>query len=124
MQSGDAGLPEQRVRRALEHLGADAASAPDVPPGVTTRVSAALRAAPPPAAHAVRSSRRRLGRFQTIAVIVGLGAAAVLITVGTLTLLHRPPPPRIFPVGPTADRITVSVRPTAGDTPKAVVTRP
>ncbi len=124
MQSGDAGPPQERVRRALEHLGVDAASAPDVPPPVTARIGAALRAAPPPAAHAARPARPRRGRLRLVVAIVGLGAAAVAITLGTLAVLHSAPPPRTFPVGPTADRITVSARPSVGDTPKAVVTRP
>jgi hypothetical protein len=120
MESGgsDPGLPEERVRRALADLGTDAASAPDVPAGVTARIGAALRAAPP--AHAVTRKRPRLGRGQLIAVIVGIGAAAA----GVATLLHNAPPTPTFPAGPTAERITVSVPKVPGDTPKAVVTSP
>ena len=117
-------LPEQGVRRALAHLGADAASAPDVPAGVTARIGAALRAAPSPAAHAITGTRPRLGRLQTIGVIIGVGAAAAAITTGALALLADPPPTPTFPAGPTADQITVSVARSPVDTPKGVVTRP
>ena len=114
-------LPEERVRRALAHLGADEASAPDVPGGLTARIGAALRAAP--AAHAART-KPRLGRLQLIGVIVGVGAAAAAITIGALALRDSPPPARTFPAGPTADKITVSAPRLPGDTPKTVVTRP
>ena len=76
---GGTDLPGQGVRRALAHLGTDAASAPDVPAGVTARIGAALRAAPSPAAHAITGTRPRLGRLQTIGLIIGVGAAAAAI---------------------------------------------
>jgi hypothetical protein len=108
---GEPEHPEERARRALAHLGNDAASAPAVPAEVTARIGAALRAAPPPAAHGITRVRPRLGRHQIIAVIIGVGAAAAAITVRALALPHTWPPTRTSPSAP-------------GDTPKAVVTRP
>ncbi len=115
-------LPDERVRRALAHLGADAASAPDVPGTLTARIGAALRAAP--AAHAITRTKSRLGRLQLIGVIVGVCAVAAAITIGALALRDNAPPARTFPAGPTADKITVSAPRSPGDTPKTVVTRP
>jgi hypothetical protein len=89
-----------RVRRDLAELGADDASAPDVPPAVTARVIAALRAEP---AHTVR--RQPLRRLQVIGLVVGLSAALTAAVVG-MTMLARPAAPT-FPAGPTAAKITV-----------------
>ena len=90
----------ERVRRDLADLGADAASAPDVPPDVTERVIAALRAEP---AHTVR--RQPLRRLQIIGLVVGLGAVVAAVVVGAM-MLGRPDAPA-FPAGPTAEKITV-----------------
>ncbi|MFI5506121.1 hypothetical protein ACIA48_01540 [Mycobacterium sp. NPDC051804] len=95
----------ERVRRDLAELGADAASAPDVPPEVTARVVAALRAQP---AHTVR--RAPLRRLQVLGLVVGLGATVAGAIVG-VTMLGRPDASR-FPAGPTAEKITVD-RPAA-----------
>ncbi len=92
-----------RVRRDLAELGTDAASAPEVPPAVTARVGAALRAASQPA-HAVRSP---LPRLQRAALIIGIGAAVAGIVGGGL-VLTRDPAPQTWPAGPTARSITVS----------------
>jgi len=94
-----------RVRRELAALGADEDSAPDVPPEVTARVITALRAEP---AHTVRTTPLR--RLQVIGLVVGLGAVVAGAIVG-VTMLGRPEAPR-FPVGPTAEKITVD-RPAA-----------
>jgi hypothetical protein len=48
MREDEAGLPEERVRRALGRLGTDSDSAPEVPAAVIARIGAALRSAPPP----------------------------------------------------------------------------
>ena len=120
MDRGDAWLPEERVRRALRHLGTDAASAPDVPAGITGRIGAALRAAPP--AHAARSTPRG-GRLRIIGMIIGLGATTAAI-IYTAMVVHSSPPTPAFPPGPTAERMTVSVSSVTPDTPKAVVTTP
>jgi len=114
MRGHEAELPEERVRRALGGLGADHASAPDVPPGVTAKIAAALRAASPPPAHTTSPSRPRM-----IAFVVGIGAALAAAAVGLALLLHSEPAPR-FPPGPTAERLTVS--PTPADTPEPEVT--
>ena len=95
----------ERVRRDLAALGADEDSAPDVPPEVTARVITALRAEP---AHTMR--RKPLRRLQVIGLVVGLGAVVAGAIVG-VTMLGRPEAPR-FPVGPTAEKITVD-RPAA-----------
>ena len=121
MDSVDAGLPEERVRHALRHLGNDAASARDVPAGITTRIGAAMRAAPP--AHAARSTPRG-GRLRIIGMIIGIGATTASIIVYMAMLVHSSPPTPAFPPGPTAERMTVSVSSLTPDTPKAVVTRP
>lgn len=120
MDSGEAGLPEERVRRALRHLGTDAASARDVPAGVTARIGAALRSAPP--AHAARPTPR-VGRLRIIGMIIGIGATTASI-ICTAMLVHSSPPTPAFPAGPTAERMTVSVSSLTPDTPKAVVTPP
>ena len=122
MNSGEAELPDQRVRHALAHLGTDACSAPDVPAAVTARIGTVLRAAPRPPAHAITAGLPRLGRLQLVALILGAGATAAAIIMGITTLLHSAPP--TVPAGPTAERMTVSVPRSPGDTPKAVVTRP
>lgn len=90
----------ERVRRDLTELGSDEASAPDVPPEVTERVLAALRAEP---AHTV--ARAPLRRLQVIGLVVGLGAAVAAVIVGAV-MVNRPEPPT-FPAGPTAKTITV-----------------
>ncbi len=113
---------QQQVRQALAHLGADAASAPDVPAAVTARIGAALRAAPQPAAHAI--SRPRLSRLRVAALIIGIGAAAAAVVVGVVTQLHSPASAPPFPAGPTAERMTVSVPRSSVNTSKGVVTRP
>jgi hypothetical protein len=100
MHSGDD--EEQRVRQDLARLGADDSSAAPVPGAVTARIVAALRAAPP-AAHAVRPP---VPRLRLAGAVLGLGAAAVGVALGTATLLNTASPPRF--AGPTAERITVS----------------
>lgn len=97
------------VRSELAHLGADADSAPAVPLAVTARMTAALRAAPPPPGHALH--RPRLTRNHRIALVVGLVAAALAVVIGAL-MLHSDPPRR-YPPGPTASLITVAAPPSA-----------
>jgi hypothetical protein len=116
MREDEAGLPEERVKRALGRLGVDRASAPDVPSAITARIAAALRSASPPPAHA-----RSPGRPRLIALVVGIAALLAAAAVGLAILLHTGQAPR-FPSGPTAETMTVS--PTPADTPTPVVTRP
>ncbi|RAV06749.1 hypothetical protein DQP55_23815 [Mycolicibacterium sp. GF69] len=94
----------ERVRRGLDRLRHDEASAPDVPAEVTARITAALRAAGEPA-HAVE--RPRLRRLHLVALAVGLAAAVAGVVIGT-SMLSSDPAPRFSDTGPTADRITVS----------------
>ena len=56
-------------------------------------------------------------------MIIGIGATAAAI-IYTVMLVHSTPPTPSFPVGPTAERMTVSVSSLTPDTPKAVVTPP
>lgn len=116
MRADEAGRHEERVRSALARLGADTASAPEVPAAVTSRVSAALRSARQPPAHSGAAVSPRF-----IALVVGIGAALAAAAVGIAALLHTAPAPR-FPPTPTAEKMTVP--PTRADTPKPVVTRP
>lgn len=114
MREDGAELPDERVRRALGRLAADADSAPEVPAAVTARIGAALRSAPP--AHTSAPLRPR-----TIAVVVGVCAVIVAAVIGIAALLRPAPAPR-FPTGPTAEKMTVPSPPS--DTPKPVVTGP
>jgi hypothetical protein len=118
MQRGHGDSAQARVQRAIADLGTDAESAPPVPAGVSTRIVAALRAQPVPAAHSA-VLRRPVSRIRLVAVVVGLIAVAVAVAV--VALSRQGAAPR-FPSGPTADQITVSVTERLGDTPKPVVT--
>jgi hypothetical protein len=108
MDSGAGQEPDpvalDRVRRDLSELGTDAASAPDVPPAVTARVVAALRAQP---THSMR--RPPLRRLQIFGLVIGLVAAAAAVVLGGLMLVRDPAPTRS--PGPTAKSITVSPPP-------------
>jgi hypothetical protein len=90
-----------RVRRDLAELGADEASAPDVPADVTARVIGALRAEP---AHSV--GRPPLRRPQVLGLVVGIGAALAGVIIGA-SMLARDPAPTLSH-GPTAQQVTVS----------------
>jgi hypothetical protein len=90
-----------RVRRDLVALGADASSAPDVPPAVTERIASTLRAE-----HAVRGAQMRPG---VIVAAVGIVAALAAVGVGTAMLLRPAGPTRSD--GPTAEKLTVSQPP-------------
>ncbi len=114
-------VPEDRVREALTRLGSDSASAPEVPDTVMDRMRSALRAAPPPPAHAAAPGFTRPGRWRLVALIAGIAAAAAAAAVAIATVLHSAPAPR-FPSGPTADKITVSRSPDFGR--PSVTTRP
>jgi hypothetical protein len=114
MPQDEAGPAEERVRRALGELGSDHASAPEVPPAVTDRVRAALRAAPPPPAHAASA-----GRVRWVVLAVGIGAVVAAAAIA-LAVLTRPAPAPRFPSGPTADTMTVP----PADTPVPNVTGP
>jgi hypothetical protein len=89
------------VGRDLAALAADPASAPEVPPAVSDRVRAALRAAGP--AHTDRPLRGR-----RVALWCGLAAALTGLCAGVAALTGTSTPTRS--TGPTADQITVARR--------------
>jgi hypothetical protein len=86
-----------RVRGDVAAVGADPASAPDVPPEAATKVSRAL------AAH---SARPPIRPARVVAVGAGLCATLAAIGFGTVALLHAPAPAPSTPT--TAEHITVS----------------
>jgi hypothetical protein len=90
--------------------GAGAAPAPDPPPGVAARISAALRSASgSPAGAAAHSARPQIRPARVIAGVVGLCAVVAAIGFGTAALLTAPAPTPSTPV--TAEHITVSTPP-------------
>ncbi|GAA4537453.1 hypothetical protein [Mycobacterium paraffinicum] len=95
-----------RARCDVATLGAD--PAPDVPPEVTARISAALASAEtdPPVAH---SARPRIRPARVVAVVAGVGALLAAVGVGTAALITAPEPAPSTPV--TAEHITVSTPP-------------
>lgn len=101
---------QERVRRDLADLAAT--SAPEVPADVTTRIGAALRAAPAlfprrePAVHSSRQSTPRMHRLQIAGLVAGSAAAALGVGLGTMFLIGTPTPTSA--TGPTANQITVS----------------
>ncbi|UUO02096.1 hypothetical protein M4D79_00110 [Mycolicibacterium novocastrense] len=112
MQTGtddDSDPAVERVRRGLAELAHDEDSAPEVPAGVTARIGAALRSAGEPR-HTVE--RPRLRRLQVLGLVTGLAAVTAGVVIGT-SMLGREPTPRFSEPGPTAERITVSQRPSA-----------
>jgi hypothetical protein len=103
-----------QVRRDLALLSADAPSAPEVPPAVTERVVASLRAdRAGPATTPEHSARGVRVRPRTVVAAIGVLAAIAAAGIGT-TMLFRPaahprsdeptaekltaPPPRGFPL--------------------------
>jgi hypothetical protein len=111
----------ERILRALNQvrcdvamLGAEpslASEAPDVPPEVTARISAALRSAdqsenPRGVAH---SARPRIRPARLVAGLAGVGALLAAVGVGTAALINAPEPTPSTPA--TAEHITVSTPP-------------
>lgn len=100
MGSGTDSTPDPetvtRLRRELARLGSDPASAPEVPPAVTARITAALRDAS--GTHAV--DRPVLSRSQRAGLVLGAVAVVTAVAFAALTLSGDPEPP--FPAGPTA----------------------
>lgn len=97
-----------QVRRDVAALGTE--PAPEVPPEITARVSAALTSAEhgPPVAH---SARPRTRPTRVVAGVAGVGALLAAVGVGTAALLTAPEPAPSTPV--TAEHITVSTPPMA-----------
>jgi|SRR5436305_2382257 hypothetical protein len=96
-----------QVRRDVATLGADEAAAPDVPPEVTARVSAALKSANE--GGAAHSARPNLRPARAVAAVAGVGAVLAAIGVGTAALINAPEPAPSSPA--TAEHITVSTPP-------------
>lgn len=85
-----------KVRRDVAAVGADPGSAPEPPPEVARRITAALRSAHPgpgesagPAAH---TARPRIRPARIVAAGAGLCAVLAAIGFGTVALLHAPQP--------------------------------
>lgn len=85
-----------QVRRDLAAVGTDPGSAPEPPPELAGRISAALRSADAasgtstgPAAH---TARPHLRPVRTIAAAAGVCAVLTAIGFGTVALLHTPEP--------------------------------
>lgn len=98
-----------QVRRDVAGLGADEPSAPEVPPDVAARISAALRSADQPRAGVAHSARPRSRPARVVAGVAGVGAALAAVGVGTAALINAPEPTPSAPV--TAQHITVSAPP-------------
>lgn len=102
-----------RVRNDVAALGADAASAPEVPAAVVARVRTALRSATSPASgphvrvRAAHSARPGLPPARAVAAVAGIAAAIIAIGLGTAALLRAGAPTANTP---TAQHITVSNR--------------
>jgi hypothetical protein len=100
-----------QVRRDIAAVGADPTSAPDVPPQVTARISAALRSAGEVQPHpgAAHSARPHIRPVRVAVTVAGVGAVLAAIGVGTAALINAPEPTPSTPV--TAEHITVSTPP-------------
>jgi hypothetical protein len=99
------------VRRDIAAVGADPTSAPDVPPQVTARISAALRSAGEVQPHpgAAHSARPHIRPVRVAVTVAGVGAVLAAIGLGTAALINAPEPTPSTPV--TAEHITVSTPP-------------
>jgi hypothetical protein len=101
-----------RVRRDVASAGADPTSAPDIPPALAARISAALSSVGPSgstAGGAAHTARPHIRPARVAAGIAGLCAVIAAIAVGTAALVNTPEP---APSGPTtAEHITVSTPP-------------
>ncbi|MFY2858559.1 hypothetical protein ACOJVU_01635 [Mycobacterium sp. THU-M104] len=103
-----------RVRRDVAAVASDPVSAPEPPPGVTARVSAALRSAGPPSGCSpgpAHFARPRIRPARVIAVSAGFAATLAGIGLGTAALIHAPASTPSTEV--TAEHITVSALPMA-----------
>ncbi|MGZ4525850.1 MAG: hypothetical protein ACXVX7_05200 [Mycobacterium sp.] len=103
----------EKILRALNRVRCDVATlgaepAPDVPPDVTARISAALGSAEAgePVAHSARPRNRPA---RVVAGVAGVGAILAAVGVGTAALITAPEPAPSTPV--TAEHITVSTPP-------------
>lgn len=98
-----------QARRDVAAVGANPATAPDAPPEVIARISAALTSADPlpvGSRGGVHSARPRVRPARTLAGVAGFCAAVAAVAVGTSALVNAPEPAPSTPA--TAEHITVS----------------
>ncbi len=101
-----------RVRSDVAAVGTDPASAPDPPPAVTARISAALRSASGSSTGgAAHSARPHTRPARLIAGVAGACAVVAAIGLGTAALVNAPTP--IPSTQITAEHITLSTPPMA-----------
>jgi len=101
-----------QVRRDVAAVGADPASAPDAPPEVIARITAALGSVRPSGSlggGAAHSARPHLRPGRVAAGVAGLCAVLASIGIGTAALINAPTP--IPSTSVTAEHITVSTPP-------------
>jgi hypothetical protein len=99
-----------RVRSDVAAVGADPASAPDTPPAVAARISAALRSASSSSTGgAAHSARPHMRPARLIAGVAGACAVLAAIGLGTAALINAPTPTPS--TQKTAEHITVSTPP-------------
>ncbi|OMC45513.1 hypothetical protein [Mycobacterium sp. IS-1264] len=103
----------ENVLRALNQVRRDVAdagaAAPEAPPEVVARITAALSSADPRGAPAAHSARPRPARGRVAAGVAGLCAVLAAIGIGTAALINAPTP--IPSTAVTAEHITVSTPP-------------
>jgi hypothetical protein len=101
-----------QVRRDIAAIGADPMSAPDAPPEVIDRITAALTSAGPsgaPGSRAAHTARPQLRPGRVVAGVAGVCAVLAAIGIGTAALINAPAPMPSTAV--TAEHITVSTPP-------------
>jgi hypothetical protein len=99
-----------QMRSDVVAVGADPESAPDTPPAVAARISAALQlASGSPAGGAAHSARPHVRPARLIAGVAGLCAVVAAIGLGTAALVNAPQPTPS--TEKTAEHITVSTPP-------------
>jgi hypothetical protein len=99
-----------RVRSDVAAVGADPASAPETPPAVAARISAALRSASNSSTGgAAHSARPHMRPARLIAGVAGACAVLAAIGLGTAALVNAPAPTPS--TQKTAEHITVSTPP-------------
>src|ERR1700722_13264445 len=111
-QAEDALRALNQVRRDVAAAGSDPASAPEVPPEVTARISGALTSTgntQPSVRGSAHSARPRIRPARLVAGIAGVCAALAAIGFGTLALVNAPA--HAPSTEPTAEHITVSTPP-------------
>jgi hypothetical protein len=100
-----------QVRHDVAALGADPASAPEVPAEVTARISETLRTAGRDEQSGARAhaARPHVRSARVVAGVAGVCAVLAAVGFGTIALLNAPAPTPS--TSPTAEHITVSTPP-------------